>query len=284
MLSPLQVLPEVEHLRPQIYQNLLRLFAMKNDDQYIQELISLACSKKRRERQAAFSELQAEIWKSLKPGLLQNPDYADAAVDSFAWLRKKLPEFEMEPPNKRERLLRWFTTHLWYQLRQSLRKRYQQQGREISLDAAVAPESDSSLLDLLGEDGQIYRQERAIDGLQAWIAQKQKQELRQVLQAWLAYIEADPEGRLQAKYCVSPEYNCQRLARDYKLAQDEKVKLSQIAKQYDVKYQTLNSLWKRSCLPLLAELLRDRSEKLGYDLDALLELNELKIILKKWEK
>lgn len=254
-----------------------------NDDEYLRELIGRACSQQKRQRQIAFGQLQTEIWKSLSPRLLQDPDYADAVNDSFNWLRKKLPEFEMEPPNRRERLLRWFLTHARYQCWQ-LREKNQEQGRKISLDVAVAPESDSALLDWLGDDGKLYQQKRAIDGLEHWLKEQQKQELRELLQVWLAYMEADPEGRLQAKESVRPECNCHWLVRDYKLAEDRKVKLSQIAKRYEINYQTLMSFWKRKCLPLLVELLRESSERLGYDLDALLELNELQIIIEKWEK
>lgn len=257
---------------------------MKNDDEYLRELIGRACSENKRQRQIAFGQLQTEIWKSLSRRCLQDPDYADAVNDSFNWLRKKLPEFEMEPPNKRDRLLRWFLTHARYQRKQLLRERGQEQGQKLSLDVAVAPESDSDLLDRLGDEGKLYQQKMAIDGLEQWLKEQQKQELRELLQAWLAYIEADPEGRLQAKYSVRPECNCHCLVRDYKLAEDRKVKRSQIAKQYEIKYQTLTAFWKRSCLPLLVELLRESSEQLGYDLDALLELNELQIIIQKWEK
>ncbi len=90
-----------------------------------------------------------------------------------------------------------------------------------------------------------------------------KQETQQIGQRLWQYIEEDPEGELQSCHPREhPNANCQELAKRLQL-KDPPDKLSDIAKEFNVNYQALNSHWKRRCLPLLREI----AKNFGYQQD-----------------
>jgi len=78
------------------------------------------------------------------------------------------------------------------------------------------------------------------------------------------YINADPEEKLRGCHPKHrSDANCQVIAQRLQL-KDPPDNLADIAKELDINYQTVNSHWKRSCLPLLRQIAR----KFGYTTEA----------------
>ena len=68
------------------------------------------------------------------------------------------------------------------------------------------------------------------------------------------YVEQDPENRLTNCYPrQAPHCHCQCLGVRL-LLQEPPDRLSTLAREFNINYQTLSSHWKRKCLPLLREI------------------------------
>lgn len=96
-------------------------------------------------------------------------------------------------------------------------------------------------------------------GIEQLIEREQAKNQQRIGRQLWQYIEDDPEGKLRNSYpSDKPDANSQLLAR--RLLKDPPDKLSVIARELNIKYQTLNSHWKRASLPLLKEIVLE----LGY--------------------
>ncbi|XZO03762.1 MAG: hypothetical protein ACM65L_08605 [Microcoleus sp.] len=96
-------------------------------------------------------------------------------------------------------------------------------------------------------------------GIEQLIEREQSKNKQRIGRQLWQYIEDDPDGKLRNCYpSDKPDANSQLLAR--RLLKDPPDKLSVIARELNIKYQTLNSHWKRASLPLLKEIVLE----LGY--------------------
>jgi len=90
-------------------------------------------------------------------------------------------------------------------------------------------------------------------GIEQLIEREQSKNKQRIGRQLWQYIEDDPDGKLRNSYpSDKPDANSQLLAR--RLLKDPPDKLSVIARELNIKYQTLNSHWKRASLPLLKEI------------------------------
>lgn len=90
-------------------------------------------------------------------------------------------------------------------------------------------------------------------GIEQLIGEEQAKNQQRIGRQIWQYIEEDPDGKLRNSYpSDKPDANSQLLAR--RLLKDPPDKLSVIARELNIKYQTLNSHWKRASLPLLKEI------------------------------
>ncbi|MEZ2234186.1 hypothetical protein [Microcoleus sp.] len=90
-------------------------------------------------------------------------------------------------------------------------------------------------------------------GIEQLIEEEQSKNQQRIGRELWQYIEDDPDGKLRNSYpSDKPDANSQLLAR--RLLKDPPDKLSVIARELNIKYQTLNSHWKRASLPLLKEI------------------------------
>ncbi len=90
-------------------------------------------------------------------------------------------------------------------------------------------------------------------GIEQLIEREQAKNQQRIGRQLWQYIEDDPDGKLRNSYpSDKPDANSQLLAR--RLLKDPPDKLSVIARELNIKYQTLNSHWKRASLPLLKEI------------------------------
>ena len=97
-------------------------------------------------------------------------------------------------------------------------------------------------------------------GIEQLIQQEQAKNKQRIGRELWQYIEDDPDGQLRNSYPDNkPEANCQVLAQRL-LLKDPPDKFSVIAKELNINYQTFNSHWKRTGLPLIKEI----AVKFGY--------------------
>jgi hypothetical protein len=107
--------------------------------------------------------------------------------------------------------------------------------------------------------GEKFDSEEMVDdttetGIEVLIEREQAKNQQRIGRQLLQYIEDDSEGKLRNSYpSDKPDANCHILARRL-LLKDPPDKLSVIARELNINYQTLNSHWKRAGLPLLKEI------------------------------
>ena len=96
-------------------------------------------------------------------------------------------------------------------------------------------------------------------GIEELIEREQAKNQQRIGRQLWQYIEDDSEGKLRNSYPNNkPDANCHILAR--RLLKDPPDKLSVIARELNINYQTLNSHWTRTGLALLQEI----ALKFGY--------------------
>lgn len=197
------------------------------------------------QRQKALNKLL--ILTQQLPGILRynHPNYLEALNRTFEWVCKSIDSFnEQHTSSVTKSYVIWFNGYLKWRIRDL----YVAENQYIpSLDQAIALFDDESKT--LGEtvaDPQFSLSllDTKIEKLQAAKRQRQGEAIRQ-------YIEQDLEAKLTNCHPKqSTQCHCKLLAMEL-LLKDPPAKLSQLARQLDIKYPTLYSHWKDKCLPLL---------------------------------
>jgi hypothetical protein len=95
-----------------------------------------------------------------------------------------------------------------------------------------------------------YTSSNVIEGIDLMI----EREEQSILNNLLRYIHEDPEGELRKLHVrTHNDINCQMLT--YSLfIKDPPDKISDIAKEFNISYQTLSSMWQRKCIPCLRRI------------------------------
>lgn len=194
------------------------------------------------------------------------PDYLlDALNRTWEWFSRNIRNFEPRTSSIREDLVRWINSYLYWRVRDlasanSLSKH--------SLDETIK-DSDgvesTTKLELLSEQGQMLGgrfNTPTLSGLDAHIEQLQRQSEQRLVLNLELYIEQDSEGKLRSCYPRKhPECNCQLLSqRLLSIFKDPPDKLADIAREFNINYQTLVSHWKQKGIPLLQAI----AIELGY--------------------
>lgn len=210
------------------------------------------------ERQKALNRLLIQIQHL--PGLSKSshPDYFDALNRTWEWLGKNIQTFEPRPPSLQESLMKWINGYLYWRI-QDL---YAPDDRAPhSVDELIGGyEAGKTYLEKLAETGLNASHLSGIDG---YIEKLQKQEKQRIGLELERYIESDMGGKLQNCHPkLYPQCNCLKLSQKLCL-KDNPDKLTTLAKELDVNYQTLVAHWKRKCLPLLQKI----AINLGYEPD-----------------
>ncbi|MDB9313360.1 hypothetical protein PN462_09640 [Spirulina sp. CS-785/01] len=206
--------------------------------------LSLRSPKRRKLMNRLLGELQhlPQLRKST------HPDYLAALNQTWVWVNTYLCEqFDASLPDVPTRLAQWINAYLFWRIKDL----YGQRGKEVSLNEA---RGEQEWLDLLPETG---FKSPSLTGLDRYIEQLEQQQQEDYGIQLRNYITTDPEGKLQS--CHPKQYsqaNCQVLLQRHLLKQPPD-KISTIARDLEINYQTLNSHWKRNCLPLLRTLAND---------------------------
>ena len=227
-------------------------------DELLRQLITEVCQHplKSLKRRKAMNRLLLELQQLPGLGKSSHPDYLEALNRTWEWTSRSIcQEFYLNNPSIQKRLVQWINSYLYWRIKD----RYSPDERApLSLDATIGgDETETTFLEQLSETGFNVPTRSGFD---AYIEQIEREQQQSISLALERYIEEDPEGKLENCHPKArPDCNCQLLSQRL-LLKSPPDKLAGIAKELGIKYQTLNSHWKRNCLPLLQEV----AKELGY--------------------
>lgn len=221
-------------------------------DQRLTTLITQICQHPRRSKQSrwAMNRLILEIQQL--PGLKKSPhpDYPAALNCTFYRISKKICKFKPNSNSVVKSLTNWVNGYLKFRIKDlySADKK-----APLSLDVPITKDNkEITRLDNLPDF--------TLSGLDGLIEKTQKETTQRIGLELELYIEQDPEGKLKNSYpkTCSP-CNCQFLSQK-RIIKEPPDKFSDLAKELNIPYTTVNSHWKRKCQPLLQQI----AESLGY--------------------
>ncbi len=234
-------------------------------DEQLQNLIHEVCqhAEQTPERQKALHRLLVAVQKL--PGILNSshPDYLLALNKTWEWFCRNICEFQPLSPSLQNSLVIWINGHLRFRLKDI---HIPDNTNLWSLDRPFT--NDDGYQITLGEllpDPQFPRQNGKLldlDLLDIKIIQLQEKKLQRIDRLIRQQIVADERGKLKAcsprKY---PECHCHLLTLRL-LLQEPPDTIADIAREFNIKNQTLHSHWKRKCLPLLQNIARNYGDEL----------------------
>ncbi|HIK14890.1 MAG TPA: hypothetical protein IGS53_06295 [Leptolyngbyaceae cyanobacterium M33_DOE_097] len=199
---------------------------------------------------------------------LNCPDYClDALNQTWEWFSRNIQNFEPRSSSVRSDLVRWLKGYLYWRIRDLAANSGSGKPGELSLDEAIADldNIETTWLDRVSNQGEFLgttANPRVLSGLETYVEQLQAQSDQQIVANLADYIEQDPERKLRDCYPRKhPECNCQTLAQRLLFVfKNPPDKLTDIARECQINYQTLVSHWKLKGLPLLQHIATD----LGY--------------------
>ncbi|MDJ0633020.1 MAG: hypothetical protein QNJ34_07505 [Xenococcaceae cyanobacterium MO_188.B29] len=210
------------------------------------------------QRRKAMNRLLIEIQKLPKLGKSNSPHRLDALNQTFEYVNRNLcTKFDYHQPAVEKRFVQWFNKTFYWRLHDLKYSPKNNKVQFIRLGKAMGEYEDKTLMDFLTQDGFNSPHRDEIDNYIERLAKQEKQNISLTIEK---YIIEDPQKILgnchPRKY---PQGNCQLISKK-KLLQEPPKKISAIAKELNINYQTLNSHWKRNCLPKLQKI----AEDLGY--------------------
>lgn len=205
------------------------------------------------EWQKAMHRLLITIQRLPEFSKYSRPEYPiyflDALNRTWEWLSRNLRNFTPRSTSTRADLVKWINGYLHWRIREldpSKSSSY------ISLDIPVAnSEEGTTFLDL---QAQTDISIPGLSGLDGYIEQVQKEEIQRTGLELELYIEQDPEGKLRRCHPLqAPDCNCQVLSQKLYLKHPPD-SLADIAREFNMNYQTVVWHWKRKGLPLLQQI------------------------------
>jgi len=198
----------------------------------------------------AMNRLLLEIQQL--PGLAtsSHPIYPAALNRTLEYVSLNLAKFDLNSPSVSESFVKWINGYLRWRIKDLYSPN---KDAPLSLDAPIAADvGDITLLDVVADF--------TLSGLDGIIESSQRETTQRIGLELEIYIDRDPEGKLQNSYPrSSPECNCQLLSQRFVL-KNPPDKFTDLAREFDIPYTTVNSHWKRKCEPLLQEI----AKHLGY--------------------
>lgn len=221
-----------------------------DDENLLRELLKQATQPNLsdRNRRLALNRLLYHVMQL--PGLIQSthPDYTFAFNRTLEWFCQHLHEFEPRFPSWEKSLVAWLNGYLRWRIGDLYRRDWRQLKKQVSLDAPTCFDiNPTTYLEQLSET------KPSLSVLEHYIEAGQIRERYERVHSFRKYLEADPDKIFrQCHPRKAPHCNCQVLAKRL-LLKEPSARLSTLARVYNVNYQTLNSHWKKKCLPLLQE-------------------------------
>lgn len=183
----------------------------------------------------------------------------DVEKDVLVYLSHHIENFVPRGTSILASLKRWLEFNAINKGIDDFRKFERRDLKPLSTDAAITSTRNGEEIAWEPADDQLQ-------GLEALIAQLD----RAFLQAFLEYLQTDPEGRLQACAMREPSSCCNCLVLvQLMFFRQPPLNQTKAATELGVDHQALRSHWKRSCLKLLKQIAVELAQDMGYDLDKL---------------
>jgi len=180
------------------------------------------------------------------PKLLKSshPYYYEAVNKTWEWLDKNIHKFHPCSSPIQDSLMTWINSYLKYRIH----------------DLYVAQNQNLLSLDLDALEGSGFYNDY-LDGLEVEIERIEKQEKQALAWKIVQYIRRDPEQKLRKCHPRNrPDCNCQILVQRLFL-QESPEKMAVIARQLNIKTQTIYSFWKRTGLSKIQGIGRHIAQK-----------------------
>ena len=238
----------------------LKQVSMDKQDEYLRQIIAALRqhSKGSREWRTAMNQLLSYVQRLLELAKCSHPDYPEVLSETLDLVSTQIQEFQPRYDSLSSSLAGWIYKKLRHKYR-TLELYRANPCATLSLDYPIGYEEDpggTTLTELIPDP-----QPSTIWEIEAQVEQWQQQEKNVSVgnKIW-RYIEQDPEKRLRSCHPrQNPECNCQLLSQRI-LLKNPPDKLPDLAKKFNIPYQTLVSHWKSKGLPLLQTIARE----LGY--------------------
>ena len=237
----------------------LKQVSMDEQDEYLRQIIAALRQHPNGSREWKKAMRQLLSYVQRLPGLAKcsHPDYPEVLSETLTLVSKQIQEFQPCYDSLSSSLAGWINKKLRHKYR-TLELYRANPFVTLSLDRPIGYEEDpgGTFTELIPDP-----QPSTIWEIEAQIEQWQQQEknVSVGIKIW-QYIEQDPEGRLRSCHPrQNPECNCQVLSQRI-LLKNPPDKLPDLAKKFNIPYQTLVSHWKSKGLPLLQTIARE----LGY--------------------
>ena len=212
-------------------------------DELLCQLILNICSLSREnpQRRRFMNRLLQQLQRLPKLSKSSHLYYHEALNKTWEWLDNNLHHFEPRFSPVQDSLLIWINRHLKYRIYDLYAKKNQ---NIVSLD-----------LEFLERSG-FYN-----DCLDDQIEQIERQEKQALAREIAKYFDRDPEQKLRRCHPQNrPDCNCQFIVQKLFL-QESPEKMSTIARQLNIKTQTIYSFWKRTGLSKLQGIGRHFAQK-----------------------
>jgi len=172
----------------------------------------------------------------------QHLDYPEALNKTWKWVSENLNKFQSSSPSFSYSLQRWINGYLYWRIK-----------------------------DLYGVNGPpSVSIEQLVSELDALEKSEEEKQLNLVLEEIRRHVEADPDCILRKFHPRGhPECNCQLLIKRL-IFQNPPDTLANIAKEFDINYQNVNTRWqhtkRQNCRQMLKEIAHKIAKRHGFQL------------------
>jgi hypothetical protein len=177
----------------------------------------------------------------------KHPDYPEALNKTWKWVSENLNKFQPSSPSFSHSLQRWINGYLYWRIK--------------DLYTSVSDWEEFSERDFVAP---------TLIGLDALEKSEEEKQLNLVLEEIRRYVESDPDCILRNFHPRGhPECNCQLLIKRL-IFQNPPDTLANIAKEFAINYQNVNTRWqhtkRQNCRQMLKEIAHKIAKRHGYQL------------------
>ena len=188
----------------------------------------------------------------------KHPDYPEALNKTWKWVSENLNKFQSSSPSFTHSLQRWINGYLYWRIKDLY---IINTAPNVSIKPLVTYGEEFS------ETGFVAPPLSDLDALEKSEEEKQ---LNLVLEEIRRHVEADPDCILRKFHPRGhPECNCQLLIKRL-IFQNPPDTLANIAKEFDINYQNVNTRWqhtkRQNCRQMLKEIAHKIAKRHGYQL------------------
>jgi hypothetical protein len=206
-----------------------------------------------RERTKAFNQFLIICQNSLKLIKSNHPDYPEALNKTWDWLGKNIQNFQPTSSSCKESLQRWINGYLYWRIKDLPTIT---DPAVLPLDQTIGDENGSTFLDIIVDETQ------GISLLDKLIAAEERQEIQNIVEKIRIYVEKDPDNILKNFYPKGySQCNCQLLIKRLIFTEPPDT-IADIAREFDIKYQTLNTCWQHTKRPNCRKILKEIAYKI----------------------